>query len=138
MKIQLDFKSILILVFLGISILFFSMWFLKGTGYKKEFKKLELEFQKLQKTRDSLEAVNIKLKIDFEKIQQKIDERNLEIKKVEYELVKVKKDLKSSNNQLQKNKKDLDETRKKLEKLKKDPIKREGEDLINSLKEKLK
>ncbi len=113
MKIQLDFKSILILVFLGISILFFSMWFLKGTGYKKEFKKLELEFQKLQKTRDSLEAVNIKLKIDFEKIQQKIDERNLEIKKVEYELVKVKKDLNSSNNQLQKNKKDLEETRKK-------------------------
>jgi chromosome segregation ATPase len=138
MKIQLDFKSILILVFLGISILFFSMWFLKGTGYKKEFKKLELEFQKLQKTRDSLEAVNIKLKIDFEKIQQKIDERNLEIKKVEYELVKVKKDLNSSNNQLQKNKKDLEETRKKIEKLKKDPIKREGEDLINSLKEKLK
>ena len=138
MKIQLDFKSILILVFLGISILFFSMWFLKGTGYKKEFKKLELEFQKLQKTRDSLEAVNIKLKIDFEKIQQKIDERNLEIKKVEYELVKVKKDLNSSNNKLKKNKKDLEETRKKIEKLKKDPIKREGEDLINSLKEKLK
>lgn len=138
MKIQLDIKSILILVFLGISILFFSMWFLKGTGYKKEFKKLELEYQKLQKTRDSLETINIKLKSDFKKIQNKIDERNTEIRKIESELNKVKKELISANTELQKNKKDLDETKKKIEKLKKDPIKREDDLLIKSLKEKLK
>lgn len=138
MKLQLDLKSILILFLLGICIIFFSLWFLKGSGYKKEYKKLELEFQRLQETRDSLEKVNINLKKDFEKIQTDINIRDKKIKDVEKELEKTKKDLVNTNTQLSNNKKDLEETRKKIEKLKKEPIKREDQDLINSLKEKLK
>lgn len=138
MKLQLDLKSILILFLLGICIIFFSLWFLKGSGYKKEYKKLELEFKRLQETRDSLEKVNFNLKKDFEKIQADINIRDKRIKEVEEELEKTKKDLTKANGELSKNKKDLEETRRKIEKLKKEPIKREDQDLINSLKEKLK
>ena len=46
---KIDLKTIVILFLLGISILFFSMWFLKGTGYRKEFERLEKEFERVQK-----------------------------------------------------------------------------------------
>ncbi len=138
MQIKIDFKSILILFLLGFCIFFFSMWYLKGTGYKKDYKKLELEFQNLQKTKDSLEKVNTNLKNNFNKIQSDINIRNKEIKKIEMELDKTKKDLSISNDEVLKNKKYIEETKKKIEKLKKSPIKREDDDLIKSLKEKLK
>ena len=82
MKVRLDLKSIVIISLAVVCLLFFSLWFLKGTGSKKELNK--------------------------------------------------------ANSELSRNKKDLDETKKKIEDLKKSPIKREGEDLLNSLKEKLK
>jgi septal ring factor EnvC (AmiA/AmiB activator) len=138
MQIKIDFKSIIILFLLGFCIFFFSMWYLKGTGYKKDYKKLELEFQNLQKTRDSLEKVNTNLKNNFNKIQSDVNIRNKEIKKIEMELDKTKKDLSISNDEVLKNKKYIEETKIKIEKLKKNPIKREDDDLIKSLKEKLK
>jgi chromosome segregation ATPase len=138
MKIQLDFKSILILFLLGFCIFFFSMWYLKSTGYKKEYKILEQKFQQIQQTRDSLVKENIKLKLDFDKIQKNIDSRNREISKIESELKKVKSDLSKSNSELNQNKKDLEETKKKINELKKNPIKRNDDNLIKSLKEKLK
>ena len=61
MNLKLDLKSILILFLLGFCLFFFSMWYLKGTGYKKEYKQLEQKFEKLQQTRDSLDKVNLKL-----------------------------------------------------------------------------
>lgn len=138
MKVRLDLKSILILCLVVISILFFSLWFLKGTGYKKEFKLLEQEFKNLQHTRDSLVKVNLKLKGDFDKTQKSIDDRNRKILQIESQLNKSKAQLNKANGELSRNKKDLEDTKRKIENLKKDPIKREGEDLLNSLKEKLK
>lgn len=138
MQIKLDFKSILILFLLGFCIFFFSMWYLKGTGYKKDYKILEQKFENIQKTRDSLENVNIKLKLDFNRIQKNVNDRDKEIYKIEVELKRIKIDLEKSNTELNQNKKDLEETKKKIQKLKKDPIKREEDDLIKSLKEKLK
>ena len=53
MNFKINLQTIIMFILLGFSILFFSMWFLKGTGYKKEYKKLEQEFQKIQKIRES-------------------------------------------------------------------------------------
>lgn len=137
MQIKLDIKSILILFLLGFCILFFSLWFLKGTGYKKEFKQLEKEYKQLKHTRDSLNTLNIKLKSDFNNTQKDIDKRNKIISDIEKELKKTKADLDDANIQIVRNKKDLEEVKGKIDKLKKQPIKREGEELINSLKQKL-
>lgn len=138
MNLKLDLKSIVILFLMSFGILFFSLWYLKGSGYKKEYKILEEKFEKLQHTRDSLLLVNLKLKSDFDKIQKDIEDRDLKISKIENDLKKVKNDLNSANIELIQNKKDLEETKKKIDKLKKNPIKREDDDLIKSLKEKLK
>jgi chromosome segregation ATPase len=135
---KIDIKSIFILILLGFSIFFFSMWFLKGTGYKKEYKKLEKEFEKVQKSRDSLNLLNIRLKSDFVEIGKKIRERDSLIKIVEAELKKKKEELKSSKDEVSIWKNQHSQTKKKIEELKKNPIKREDDELIKSLKEKLK
>jgi uncharacterized protein (DUF3084 family) len=138
MQIKLDVKSIIILLLAVFSILFFSLWFLKGTGYKKEYKKLEQEFDRLQKSRDSLKTINIKLKKDFDIIEIEVKKRDSLIKIVEKELVKTKQELKEAKKEVAKWQFDFNKTKKKIEDLKKNPIKREDEDLIQSLSEKLK
>jgi peptidoglycan hydrolase CwlO-like protein len=138
MRLKLDLKSVLVLVLLGFCILFFSMWFLKGTEYKKEFKLLDKKYERLQHIRDSLVDANSRLKSDFDNIQTVVDQRNKKITKIESDLKKTKYELSKANSELSENKHDLEETKKKIEKLKKEPIKREGDDLLNSLKEKLK
>ena len=133
----LDLKSMIILFFAIISILFFSLWFLKGTGYKKEFKLLEKNFIKLQKTRDSIAKVNSVLKINFNKTQELILSRDKKILLVEEELKKSKIELIKSNDELKKNELTWEENKRGIQNLKKNPIKREGQELINSLQEKL-
>ena len=134
---MLDLKSMIILFFAIISILFFSLWFLKGTGYKKEFKLLEKNFIKLQKTRDSIAKVISVLKINFNKTQELILSRDKKILLVEEELKKSKIELIKSNDELKKNELTWEENKRGIQNLKKNPIKREGQELINSLQEKL-
>lgn len=138
MKINLDLKSVLIIILLVFSTIFFSIWYFKGTEYKKEYNKLELEFRKLQQTRDSLEKVNVDLKKDFNKIQIEISKRDSHIRSVEKELEKSKNELKIANQDIEENNQKLEKIKKKIEELKNNPIKREDDDLINSLREKLK
>lgn len=138
MKFTPSIQNIVTVLLLVFSILFFSMWFLKGTGYKKEYKKLEQEFERIQKIRDSLKVINIKLKKDFDKIEIEIKKRDILISIVEQELVKTKSELKSAKKDVSKWQSDYQQTKKKIENLKKDPIKREDDDLLKSLTEKLK
>ena len=77
------------------------------------------------------------IKIDFNKKQAEIDNRDIKIKQIESELAKTKQDLTAAKDKVKEMKRDLDETKKKIEDLQKNPIKREGDDLINSLKEKI-
>lgn len=135
---NLDFKSILIIVLLVISGLFFSMWYLKGSDYKDKFDQLEQDFNKSQKTRDSLKLVNDKLEKEFDRLNVVIKDREEKIKLIEKEIENLNKDLIETKRELASNRKILEETKKKIEELKKNPIKREDEQLINSLKEKLK
>lgn len=134
---KLDIKTLLILFLSFFCIFFFSIWYLKVSD-TKEYKILEQKFEKIQKTRDSLVMINLKLKSDFDKIQKEIDKRDNQIAKNELEILNLKKDLKEAKSDLSNNKRDLEETKKKIENLKKNPIKREDDDLIKSLKEKLK
>jgi hypothetical protein len=135
---KLDIKTLLILFLSFFCIFFFSIWYLKGSDTKKEYKILEQKFEKIQKTRDSLVMINLKLKSDFDKMQKEIDKRDNQIAKNELEILNLKKDLKEAKSDLSNKKRDLEETKKKIENLKKNPIKREDDDLIKSLKEKLK
>ena len=134
---RLDIKTIALLVLTGACIWFFGMWFFKGSDYKDKIKELENENKKIELVRDSLKAVNASLKLDFDKKQSEIDKRDKKIKLIEDEILKTKKDLQKANTQVEEDKRSLKETKDKISKLKNDPIKREDNELIKSLKEKL-
>lgn len=135
---RLDVKWIAILVLTGACILFFGMWYFKGSDTKDRIKQLEAENLRIEKVRDSLYIANKNLSIEFDKVQKSINDRDAKIKEIEEKLLKSKKDLEIANAKVNGYKKDLAETKKKIDELKKEPIKRNDEDLINSLKEKLK
>ena len=88
--------------------------------------------------RDSLKGANTKLSIAFNDLGQIITERDKKIAQIESDLVRTKQDLTVANIKVSQNQKALAETKKKIEELRKNPINREDDALINSLKEKLK
>lgn len=135
---KLDVKWVVILILTGACILFFGMWFFKGSDIKERIRTLEKENQRIEKCRDSLELANKMLSVEFNKIQRSIEDRDKKIKDIEDQLLKTKRELDAANAKVSGYKKDLAETKKKIEDLKKNPIKREDEDLLRSLKEKLK
>ena len=135
---KLDIKSVVILVLLGVSIIFFGLWYFKGDDTKNKIKELESKNRQIEVTRDSLDNVNKSLKLDFDKIQIVISGRELYFKKLETDLSKVKLDLSNANIKVKEVQKALSETKKKIEELKNNPINRTDDSLINSLKEKLK
>lgn len=137
MNSKFDVKTIAILILLGVCVLFFGMWYFKGDDYKKRAKELEDQNKKIELVRDSLEKANKILKIDYDQKQKDIDERDNKIKEIESNLLKTKVDLIAANKKVTQSQKDLAETKKKIEDLKNNPIKRNDDDLINSLKEKL-
>jgi len=137
MNSKFDIKTIAILILLGVCILFFGMWFFSGSDYKKKTKELEDQNKKIELVRDSLENVNKKLKSDYDIKQKDIDERDNRIKEIEASLLKTKGDLIAANKKVDQSQKDLASTKKKIEDLKSNPIKRDDDALINSLKEKL-
>lgn len=138
MNLKLDIKSILILVLLGFSIVFFALWYFKGDDTKSRIKELENINKNIEIQRDSLKNVNKVLKVDFDNRQKDIEERDNQIKSIELELSKTKKDLVVANGKVKEKEKELADTKKKIEELKKNPIKRDDDDLIKSLKDKLK
>lgn len=135
---KLDVKWIAILILTGACILFFGMWYFKGSDTKDRLKQLEAENLRIENIRDSLDIANKNLSIEFDKAQKSINDRDVKIREIEEKLLKSKKDLEVANAKVNSYKKDLAETKKKIDELKKEPIKRNDEDLINSFKEKLK
>ena len=135
---KLDKKSIIILVLLGVSVIFFGLWYFNGDDTKNKIKELESKNRQIEITRDSLDNVNKSLKLDFDKIQIVINDREEFIKQIEKNLSKVKLELDNANIKVKDGQKALSETKKKIEQLKRNPINRTDDSLINSLKEKLK
>lgn len=135
---KLDKKSIIILVLLGVSVIFFGLWYFKGSDTKNKIKELESENRQIEVTMDSLYNVNKSLKLDFDKFQIVINDGEKSIKQIEQNLSKVKLDLINANIKVKDGQKSLSEIKKKIEDLKRNPINRTDSLLINSLKEKLK
>lgn len=140
MSLKIDLKTGLIIILLAFCVIFFSLWYLKGagSGQKREYKKLENEYKMIQKSRDSLAIINLDLKKKFLDSQKEIESREKLIKLVQSQLRLSEEDLIRSKSEVESMRKDLDKTKRKIEDLKRNPIKREDDNLIESLKEKLK
>lgn len=136
---KLDIKSILILVFLGISIFFGLKWFWSGDSASKErVKQLEKEYKLLeeQKKAVDIEIVTWRAKSDsLKKLDLKLQ---AEITKQELLTKKAELDAQKSKANLDKMRQDLAETKSKIEEIKNNPPNRTGDALLESLKNKTK
>lgn len=137
MKLNLDLKSIMILVLLGFSIIFFGMWYFRGSD-KDKVKVLENEIEQIQIKRDSLRRANDVLNVDLIRIQNDIKAKDYILSIIRIKLSEAENKLTSANSRLSDVEKMLRDSKKRVLELEKNPIRREGDELINSLKEKLK
>lgn len=134
-----NYKSIFMII---ISLLLIVSLFLnlRSCGGVKDdkYSKLENENLKLQKFRYSLLVENTNLKNTFQVMQDGIDKRHDSIISILSDLKKIEFDLKKQKDrisQLEQEKKDVE---RRINDLMKNPIKRDDDDLIKSLKNKLK
>ena len=135
---NLKLKDWALIVITGVAVFFFINYTISSSGYKKEIKKLESESKDIQKKRDELDKQNKDLKkeaviyIDnIDKYQKKINYISDLISKKDIEI----KNLKLNLNQ---QRKEIEKTKKKIDELEKTPIKRTGQELLESIKEKTK
>ena len=132
---KLDIKSILILVLLGFSLIFFYMWYFRGSdNYKDDLKKLKQENKELHEKRDSIQLHLNSLNDSFNELRKQDSLLKVKISDQELEIQKFKTKANASKEQLNKLLKEMEETRNKIQELKNSPPNRTGQDLINSLK----
>lgn len=135
---KIDFKLIIIIALTVLSGFFLLKWLnASDDELARENKKLLSEIKIIEKQRDSLITVRLKLEDEYKILEKEIKERDVRIAKLSQDLVKSEQELKKAKSDLAGHQARLDEINKEIERIKKLPPKREGEDLLNSLKKKL-
>lgn len=136
---KLDFKSILILVLLGFTLIFGYMWYFRGDdGSKKELEQLQERYDEIEREKEesNKRLVDNAIVIDSLMIADSLNTEKIAL--LEFNVREAEEQANISNEKLAKMKAELAETRKKIEELKKNPPNRTGDDLLNSIKNKTK
>jgi|LakMenE01Jun11ns_1017448.scaffolds.fasta_scaffold9917298_2 hypothetical protein len=135
---ELDLKGWTIIILGGILIVMFLYLMLKPSGWRKKIKYYEKINKELQDKRDSLDKVNAELKklaikdsLEIVKYQNRIDSVAKLIVVKNAEISKLKKDVKDTEQKMKK-------TKEEIQKLTDNPIKRTGDSLLESIKQKTK
>jgi hypothetical protein len=105
---------------------------------KDKYKLLEITNKNLQCSRDSLIKINKSLQKNVSVLQDSVNKRSKIISGLKIDLVNSDKLLIIANNQVDILKREKRDTDKKIDYLLKNPIRRNDDDLINSLKNKVK
>jgi chromosome segregation ATPase len=136
---RLDTKSIFLITFFFLALFFCFKWYnSEESNYKKELERLHSENELLQKTRDSLSESRMILEGELLDITRNSLVMKEKIKLLEQEVQSNKKNAEKSKQELNRLRKSIDENRKKLQHVKDNPPNRTGDDLLNSLKIKIK
>lgn len=135
---NLDIKSIMIVVLFVIAGIFFTQWYFGGESHRKERKELEKKNKELQTQKESLAK-------DFNTLQKKFEKDSTELVKIQAEIKVLDGKIKDKDAQIDKANKDLrdfkagmSKTKAEIKDLKEHPIKRTGNSLLESIKEKTK
>ena len=103
-----------------------------------KYDQLHKDNEKLQRMRDSLINLNKILKSDYDKIQLDIDKRNKVIDKLNGDLKSAEQRVSEAKDKADRLAKEKRDAEKKIDDLQKNPIRRNDDDLLKSLKNKLK
>jgi chromosome segregation ATPase len=135
---NLKIKDWALIILVGFLIVTFLNGMMTSSGYKKQIKDIENKNDAIEEQRKSLESKNVELsgKIKNDSLivvryQERIDSLSKLISTKDGEIKTLKRSADVSRKELEKTKKEIDN-------LLNNPIKRTGDELINSLKEKTK
>lgn len=132
---KFDIKSWLIIVLLVAVIVFGGMWyFKKDEGSVQRVKDLEKEIVNIQKQKHDIDLVLVALKNNQAIIEKEISDKTAQLLIMEKENARLSGQVTISKQNLDALRKKLKETQDKIDELTKNPVKREGDDLLNSLK----
>lgn len=132
-----DIKNLIILILLIFSLVFGYIWFWGGgKTYRDKIKNLEKTRLELVKERTKLEQQVDSLKIINELLIKNDEKLKVDIEKKDEEIRKLNKKFERSIIEFNDLKQKIKDTQIKIEEIKKNPIKRTGENLLNSLKNK--
>lgn len=131
-------KDWVLIALVGIIVLMFVYGMMEGSGYRKQLRDIRKENKEIEKERKSLSLRNKELskKIEMDSIsvvqyQERIDSLNTLIVLKDSEIKNLKKRADIARKELEKTKREIDN-------LINNPIKRTGDELLNSIKEKTK
>lgn len=134
---EIDFKTLSIILLLIMSLILGFGWLHTDTSSKKLIDKIEKDNKEIQIEKEKLLKEIKDLDTNIEKVEKDIQKKDDKIKKLEISLKEYDRKLSYSNSELKKEKMKRSETVKKIEEIEKNPIKKEGNNLIESLKEKV-
>lgn len=135
---KMDIKTILILVLLTVCTAFFYNWLYTDTGNGDERKKLEKQNKEIELEKKKIQSLYILTEKKFKRDSTELVALKKEIDELRDDLAESERKLKSSKQELEKAKIEQQKTREKIKDLEENPIKRTGESLKESLKEKSK
>lgn len=130
-------KDIILLIMLLICIfLYIGQMYTNGSN-RKEIKRIEKENKELSKNRELLKKEIEKLKIESISYQESIDKYSIRIDSLSSLILLKDIQIETYVKKLNESKKEIDKVKKEIEKLKKNPIIRNNDELLDSIKEKL-
>lgn len=136
---KIDIKNIIILILIVFSCFSAWNWLIKGDKESKsKVEELDKQFNDLKMVKDSLDKSNQNLKLKFSELKRLDDELSKKNIELQEEVKKSESVANKSQKELTRLMKEKIEIKKKIEELEKNPIKREGDDLLESLKNKTK
>lgn len=141
MNIQIDSKSILIILLLAFSLFFGYKWYFSMSDrkeWKDKVEQLNKENKALIDKRDSLQSSLNDLKIIYDDIVVKDSLLQIQISDLEKDIIDSKNKANRSVKELNKIKQELEENKRRIEELINNPIDKTDNELIESLKNKLK
>lgn len=141
MNIQIDSKSILIILLLSFSLFFGYKWYFSMSDrkeWKDKVEQLNKENKALIDKRDSLQSSLNDLKIIYDDIVVKDSLLQIQISDLEKDIIDSKNKANRTVKELNKIKQELEENKRRIEELINNPIDKTDNELIESLKNKLK
>lgn len=139
-NINIDSKSILIIIFLGFSLFFGYKWYFSSSDrkdWKQKVEQLDKENSLLKIKRDSLQSSLSDLIFKYDSITHIDSILQVEISELEIDIINSKKSANKTLIELNSIKKELEKNKKKIIELENNPPNKTDNDLIESLKNKL-
>lgn len=131
--------TIILVISLIFTVFLCKLFFGNGQkALKEEIEKNKQEISALQSQRDSLSNERKVLESKQDSLESRIETQKDELVKIDHKLHKSEKDLKDAKAQVSHFKSEMDSVQAKITDLKEHPIKRSGDELLNSLGKKLK